>query len=120
MAEHVVTSADELDEGDRMLVELEGREVAVFNVGGDYYAYTNWCAHQSGPVCEGALSGTWEATFDRKSLKTSMEWCADGEVLTCPWHGWEYDIESGESLSNGSRLPSHDVTVEDGDVVVSI
>jgi nitrite reductase/ring-hydroxylating ferredoxin subunit len=121
MTDHVVCEADELGEGERVLVQLEGREIGVFNVDGELRAYTNWCAHQSGPICEGNITGTWEGSFDRDSLETSLEYCRDGEILNCPWHGWEYDIENGDCLSReGIKLPSHPVEVRDGEVVVSL
>ena len=121
MGEHVVTAASELQEGDRLVAELTGREVAVFRFDGDLYAYLNWCAHQGGPVCEGALTGTYEATYDREANEVSLSWNREGEVLMCPWHGWEYDLPSGECLSQRStRLPSYPVEERNGDVVVTL
>ncbi len=120
MREHVIAQTDELDEGERILAEVEGREIAVFNVDGEYKAYTNWCAHQAGPICEGTLTGTWEAEYDRENLEVCMEWCSENEVLSCPWHGWEYDVTDGESLTSDAKLPSHPVRVDGGDIVVSV
>ena len=121
MSEHVVASADELPPGERILVQLRGREIGVFNVDGELYAYTNWCAHQSGPCCEGTVTGTASSTFDRATLEISLEYVQEGEILNCPWHGWEYDLTTGECLSRGGvRLPGHPVRIEDGDVVVTL
>jgi nitrite reductase/ring-hydroxylating ferredoxin subunit len=122
MTDYVVAAADELGAGERIVVQLEGREVGVFNLDGEYYAYLNWCAHQSGPVCEGITTGTWEtATFDRETLAVELEWSGDGEVLNCPWHGWEFELRTGECLSKcGVTLPSYPTRVEDGDVVVTL
>ncbi|WP_254546888.1 Rieske (2Fe-2S) protein [Halomarina pelagica] len=121
MGEHVVVSASELSEGDRVVVELEGREVAVFRLDGDLHAYLNWCAHQGGPVCEGALTGTYESSYDREGNEVSLSWCREGEVLMCPWHGWEYDALTGECFSRRSvALPSYPVEEVGGDVVVTL
>jgi len=121
MSEHVVAEAGEIGDGERLIVQLEGRDIAVFYVDGEYHAYTNWCAHQSGPCCEGTLTGTMTASFDRDSLETSLEWTGEGHILNCPWHGWEYDVTTGECLSrNRVRLPAHDVEVRDGEIVVSL
>lgn len=121
MTEYTVCRADELEPGERFLVELEGRDIAVFNVDGELYAYTNWCVHQAGPVCQGTLSGTRTATFDRETLRTEMRWEREGEILSCPWHGWEYDVTTGDCLSRRkARLISHTVHLQDGDVVVEI
>lgn len=123
MSTHTVASTDELEEGDRMLVRLEGREIAVFRIEGELYAYTNWCAHQSGPICEGPLSGTQEARFNPSTLETEVEWVREGRILNCPWHGWEYDVTNGECLSSDSNdvaLISHPVRVEDDEIVVEL
>jgi len=121
MSEHVVGDADEVGEGERIVAELEGREIAVFNLGDEYRAYLNWCAHQGGPICEGNLTGTVEASYDRESGETSLDWSREGDVLMCPWHGWEYDVTSGECLSRKSvQLPEYPVEVQDGQLVVSM
>jgi nitrite reductase/ring-hydroxylating ferredoxin subunit len=121
MADHVVAETTDVPEGERLVVELEGREIGVFNVDGEYYAYTNWCAHQAGPCCEGPITGTSKARFDAESLEVELSWVKEGEILNCPWHGWEYDVTNGECLSRaGISLVSHPVSVEDGQLVVSL
>lgn len=121
MTDHVVAAADEIGDGERIVVQVEGREVGIFNLEGEYLAYTNWCAHQGGPCCEGNLTGTWDASYDGESREVSLDWSHEGEILNCPWHGWEYDITTGECLSRGKvRLPSHDVRVEDDKIVLSM
>lgn len=116
-----VASADELKEGERRLVMVDGLEIVVFNVGGDLYAFNNWCAHQGGPACEGTITGTMDASYDEERLETELEYCKEGEILNCPWHGWEYDITSGECLSRqGVTLPQYPVRVEDGMIVVTL
>ena len=121
MGSHTLMDAGELDVGEHVVVELEGREIGVFNVDGELYAYTNWCAHQSGPVCEGPVSGFREAEFDRETMETTYDWTREGEILACPWHGWEFDLVTGECHSRpGVRLLSHEVAVEDGQVVVTV
>jgi nitrite reductase/ring-hydroxylating ferredoxin subunit len=121
MSEHVVSSVDELADGDRLVVQLEGREIAVFNIDGEYFAYTNWCAHQGGPACEGKITGTTDATFDKETLETDFSWTREGEVLTCPWHAWEFDVTTGDCLSReGIKLIEHAVEVEGDNLVVSL
>lgn len=121
MTEHVVASTDELPSGERILVQVEGREIGIFNVDGDFFAYTNWCAHQSGPCCEGTVTGTQSSTFDRETLEISLEYVKEGEILNCPWHGWEYDLITGECLSRGKvRLPGHEVRAEDGEIILTL
>ncbi|GCF15316.1 hypothetical protein Harman_32510 [Haloarcula mannanilytica] len=121
MSEHTVSTVDEIQDGERKLVEVEGREIAIFRLDGEFYAYTNWCAHQGGPACEGSVTGTRNAEFDREELETDLEWCKEDEILNCPWHGWEYDIPSGDCLSrDGTKLPGHPVKVEEQEIIVSL
>lgn len=121
MTDHAVAKVNEIGEGERIVTEIQGREIGVFKIGDEYHAYVNWCAHQSGPPCEGKLTGTTEAEYDRDELKQTLSYCRDGEILNCPWHGWEYDITSGECLSReGVELPSFPVREEEGEIIVSL
>ncbi|MFB6170664.1 MAG: Rieske (2Fe-2S) protein [Haloarculaceae archaeon] len=118
---HVVGQADELSDGERLVTEVEGREVAVFRHEGEYYAYLNWCAHQGGPCGEGSLTGTEIASYDRETGELRSNWEREGEILNCPWHGWEYDLTSGDCLSRTDvTLPSFPVEVDDGEIVVRL
>lgn len=121
MTGYVVTQVDDLSAGERIIVELEGKEIAVFRKDGEYHAYLNWCPHQAGPICEGQLTGTQRASYDRNSLELDTQWTNKGEILNCPWHGWEFDITSGECLSRAEiKLPTYPVKVENGDIIVSL
>lgn len=120
-SDYVVCAADELGEGDHLVVELEGREIGVFRLDGEYLAYTNWCAHQGGPVCEGDLAGTTEATRDLETGRYEMEWVKEDRVLRCPWHAWEFDAATGACLhTDRYKLIEHEARIEDGEVVVSL
>lgn len=121
MSEHVVAPAESLEEGESLIITIEAREIGVFNIDGQYYALPNWCAHQGGPSCEGTISGTAEETYDRQTLTKEREWVKYGRVLSCPWHGWEYDVTTGECLSRpGVALPSYSVRVENGNLVLDL
>lgn len=120
MTEYIIAKEEEVKEGERIVAQIEGREIGVFNIDGEFVAYANWCPHQGGPCAEGNITGTVEATFDRDDLEVSMEW-TDEDVLNCPWHGWEYNIKTGECLSrNKVRLPSYNVKVEEGNIVLDL
>ena len=115
MTRHRICSTDELAEGERLLKQVRGREIAVFHTRGEYVAVANYCVHAGGPVCEGRLSGTVSADSDR----WDWEWEREDEILTCPWHGWEFDVFTGEFLSDDRyRLVTYDVEIEDGDLFV--
>lgn len=120
-SEHVVAHTDEIDNGERLLVMVDGHEIGIFGIGGEYYAYPNWCPHMGGPLCEGPVDGTIEASFDKESLETNFSWGRDGEMLTCPWHGYEFDLMDGDCRSDEKySLREYPTRVEDGHVIVSM
>lgn len=110
-----VTDAVEIGEGDRIITEVGGREIAIFNVDGEYFSLLNFCVHQGGPLCEGSVAGiltveegSWELKYDR----------AD-EVVACPWHGWEFDITTGEHVAETDyKVPSYEVAEKGGKIYV--
>lgn len=119
--EYAVADADEIPDGGHLIVQLAGRQIGVFNIDGEYYAHTNWCPHQSGPICEGELDGTTDVTFDRETLEYDLQWVKENEILRCPWHAWEFDAVSGECIHDDDvSLISHPVSVQDGEVIVSL
>jgi len=95
-ARHEVCPAAELEPGDRKLIEVGGISIGVFNVDGEYHALNNVCPHQLADLCAGPITGT--TTSDE--VGEFDEWVRDGEIIRCPWHGWEFEIASGESLFN--------------------
>jgi len=100
VARYVVARAEDLPPGTRKIVEVAGRQVGVFNVGGELFALRNRCPHQGGPLCEGRLAGRLEVEAPGEEWEFSRE----GEILRCPWHSWEYDIRTGQSWFNPARV----------------
>ena len=108
MPRFVVGPASELPPDSRRIVTVNGREIGVFNVNGRYYALRNLCPHQSAPVCLGELTGL--AFSDEPG---EIEWTREGEILRCPWHGWEFDIITGRTVfSSRARVKTYAVHVE--------
>jgi 3-phenylpropionate/trans-cinnamate dioxygenase ferredoxin subunit len=109
MARYVVCRVEELPPGGRKIVDVRGRTVGVFNVNGSYYALLNRCPHRNAPLCKGTITGLVQGPEPYK-----IEFSREGEVLRCPWHGWEFDITNGHSVFNPHRIraKSYDVTVE--------
>ncbi len=106
---HIVCRVDELPPGSRRIVEVAGKSIGVFNVHGTFHAIRNVCPHQLAPLCEGVVTGT--ATSDGPG---KGQWVRDGELIRCPWHGWEFDIATGQSVFNPHRcrVKSYQVTVQ--------
>ena len=95
-----VAKTSEIPTGTGKVVEVEGKAIAVFNCDGSFYAIENTCKHRGGPLGEGTLSGT---------------------SVTCPWHGWEYDVTSGVcSMDDSIKNQSFPVKVEGDDVLVAV
>jgi nitrite reductase (NADH) small subunit len=114
----VVGRAADFPEGTHRVVEVDGRAVGVFNIGGRLYGLANRCAHQGGPVCEGAMvTGTLEADADGG---WRPRWALEGEVIACPWHGLEYHVPTGRCLAYPHiSLRRYEVSLRGDDVVVN-
>ena len=109
---YVVTTVEELPPGTRKIVEVAGRQVGVFNIGGELFALRNRCPHQGGPLCEGRLAGQVDVAAPGDEIQHSRA----GEILRCPWHSWEYDIRTGQSWFDPAqvRVRAYEVAVEPG------
>lgn len=99
MPEVFVAKASELKDGDRRIVTTGRGEVGVFHHSGAYYAYANQCVHSGGPACEGILINQVidiiapDRTYQGQTFSDEMH-------FVCPWHGYEYDIKSGEYVGD--------------------
>ena len=111
----VVARTAELPPGARRIVQLDGRSIGVFNVRGRYVAVLNVCPHELAPVCLGRLGGT-----TLPSAPGEWVWGREGEILACPWPGWEFDLLTGACLTDRCRLRMYEVTVEDDQIIVMV
>jgi nitrite reductase/ring-hydroxylating ferredoxin subunit len=118
MAEHIIGPVAEFPAGTHRVVRVRNLEVGVFNVGGEFYALPNICTHQFGPLCTGTVGGT---TACDAATGWRFAWVREGEILTCPWHGLEFDITTGTCLANPRvRVRQYPVVVEDGVVKLTL
>ncbi len=108
-----VGQVEEMPPGARKIIEINNRSIGVFNVNGTYLAVLNLCPHELAPVCRGRVSGTTLV-----SAPGEYRWGHEGEILYCPWHGWEFNLLSGECLTDKRKLFRYPVEVEDGIVYV--
>ncbi len=100
MSKHVVATVAEIPPGSRKLVTVRGRSIAVFNLGGEYFGLFNRCPHQGGPMCEGILTGLIES-----DEPGHYRYSRKGEIIRCPWHGWEFDVRTGQSVLRAGADP---------------
>ncbi|OGS50768.1 MAG: non-heme iron oxygenase ferredoxin subunit [Euryarchaeota archaeon RBG_16_68_12] len=94
-----VARTSDVPPGHSTIVVAAGHVIALYNVGGTFHATSNVCLHRGGPVGEGDL---------------------EGSVVTCPWHGWRYDVKTGQNLANPvARLKTYEVKVEGDRILVA-
>jgi nitrite reductase/ring-hydroxylating ferredoxin subunit len=95
-----VARVDDVPPGTLLAVEVEEQPIAIANVGGEFFATQGACLHLQGPLGEGRLERT---------------------VLSCPWHGWQYDVRTGKNqFDHAIQLRTFEVKVEDGEVKVAV
>src|SRR5947207_6893959 len=97
-----VANTTDLPPGQAIVVEISGRQIAVFNVSGEFYALDNTCMHRGGPLGEGFV--------DRNNL-----------TVQCPWHGWTYSLATGTSPINSmAKVETFEVKVEGEDIKLTL
>ena len=95
-----IAEKNAVPEGTGMSIDIEGKSIALFNVGGDFHAIDNTCAHRGGPLGEGSLE--------------------DCEVI-CPWHGWQYNVTTGECTTNpAAKQKKYTLKVEGENILADI
>ncbi len=99
--EIVVGTTRELRPGRMRYVEVDGLPIALANVGGTVYAFGDSCRHEGGSLSAGLLID---------------------DTVTCPWHGWTYNVRSGKSIVPpiGLRVPTYPVRVDEETIIVSV
>ncbi len=96
-----VARTEEVPVGTARMVEVNGKEIALFNVGGSFHAIDNTCTHVGGSLSEGEI---------------------DGAEVTCPWHGAMFDVTTGQVLGPpaASNVTRYNVRVEDSDIEIKV
>ena len=96
-----VAKTEDIPAGQASMVEVDGKEIALFNVGGSFHAIDNTCTHVGGPLCEGEI---------------------EGNEVTCPWHGAMFDVTTGQVLGPpaASSVSRYNVRVDGSDIEVEV
>jgi nitrite reductase/ring-hydroxylating ferredoxin subunit len=112
---HIVCPVGELPDGERRIVNIGRRSIGVFHVGDRFYAVRNRCPHQGGPLCVGHILG--DAMADVPGAAAVSE---NPLRIACPWHGWEYDLATGQSFMGPADpgVKSYAVALEPGGALV--
>ena len=115
MKRQIVSRAADVAPGQCKIFNVGGREIGVFNLGGEYFGLANRCPHEGGPLCQGRIGPLIQSDGPGNYRLTR-----DKEFLRCPWHGWEFDIRTGQSWCDpkSTRARQFDVKVESGEALV--
>jgi nitrite reductase/ring-hydroxylating ferredoxin subunit len=111
MTRQVVARASEVTPGAAKIVNVKGREIGIFNLGGRYFALANRCPHAGGPLCQGRI-----VALVQSQGPGHYALARHNEFLRRPWHGWEFDTRTGQSWCdpNTTRARQFRITVEPG------
>jgi nitrite reductase/ring-hydroxylating ferredoxin subunit len=119
MPEVLVGKIADIADGDRRIVTHGELEIGVFHWQGHFYAYENLCLHQGGPCCEGVIMHKVEDLLGPDKTWRGQRFSADEAHFVCPWHGYEYDIKTGECAGNRRlRLRAFEVVRRGPDLYV--
>ncbi len=113
--EHYVGRTEQVPDRQALIVEIDGKSVGVFKIGDRLYAVRNVCPHKQAPLCRGTVGGTM-----LPSRPGELEFGLEDRVLKCPWHGWEFDLETGQCLFgvSGRRVKTYPVRADEGHIYV--
>jgi nitrite reductase/ring-hydroxylating ferredoxin subunit len=121
MSDVVIGRADEFPDPGRKVVEIGGVAVGVFRRNGTFTAWENACPHMGGPVCQGKIIARVQELIANDKTSLGFAFSKDQTNVVCPWHGYEFDIETGRHQGNPRlRLLPVKIAVIDGDLVVTL
>jgi nitrite reductase/ring-hydroxylating ferredoxin subunit len=107
MSRHVLAPTRDIPPGERKLFTVKGRPIVVFNLGGEFFGLFNRCPHEGGSLCDGVITGLVQS-----SGAGQYELTRKGEIIRCPWHGWEFDIRTGKSYCSPDKIRARSYPVE--------
>src|SRR3954466_15075179 len=112
MARHIVARTTEIPPGGNKVVGVEGRDIVIFHVNGEFFALLNRCPHEGAPLAKAACVARLTSPEPGVYLRSRV-----GELLRCPWHGWEFDMRNGQSYFDPTRVKvrTYPVAVERGE-----
>ena len=118
---HLAARSDGIPEKGRLVLDIGDTTVGIFRVNGKLFAYENTCPHMGGPVCQGLIIPAVRELVNEKQVSTGYAFDESEMRIVCPWHGYEFSIETGSHPGKQSiRLRSVVVEEEGGDVYVTI
>ena len=121
MSEMMVGELGEFAEGGSRVLRVEDFEFGIFREGGRLFAYENCCPHDGGPVCQGKVIPRVEEELAPDQTSRGLRFSSSQRNIVCPWHGWEFDLETGRHCGDPKyRLRPIDVRVREDRVYVTL
>src|SRR5262245_36408602 len=121
MQEILVCRQGDLKDGDVRIIEANGISIGVYRHRGRYFAYRNLCLHQGGPACEGILMPKVVDVIAADRTLTGQDFDDSEMHIVCPWHAWEYKLETGECAGDPKfRLQSFKIAEREGAVYITV
>jgi nitrite reductase/ring-hydroxylating ferredoxin subunit len=120
MVDIAVAKFEDLADGDHRIFATHGKEVGVFRIGNDLYAWENHCPHEGGPVCQGKIFGQIDENLQPDMTTTGLKYSGEKNIV-CPWHAYEFNIKTGVHPGDPNvRLKGVKVANQGGDIVLSL
>lgn len=115
MTRHVVAAVADIPDGGRHATTVKGRPIVVFNRQGEFFALLDRCPHSGAKLSAGLLTGLVQS-----DAPGCFRHSRSGEIIRCPWHGWEFDIRTGQSYCSPDdvKTKTYSITVEPGSDIV--
>lgn len=113
---HTVATTQELPPGSRKIVTINNREIGIFNIKGEYFAIRNICPHRTGPLCKGR---TRPLVVSEGGLEIGFE--REDEIIKCPWHQWEFDLRTGQSITDDDlRVRTYAIEIRNDKILIDL
>jgi nitrite reductase (NADH) small subunit len=114
---YIIGKVEDFNKEGCHLVEVKGRKLGIYKVDDKFYALLNACPHKGAPLCKGSSNGTMLSSRPNE-FKHGLE----NEIVRCPWHGYEFEIATGESIFGvtNKKVPVYSVIVEKNELYVEL
>lgn len=111
----------DFEDTERRIFEVEGVEIGVFKLADGFVAYLNRCPHLGGPVCQGLIMPRVEEVVAPDRTSKGMAFSETRRNVICPWHGYEYDIATGQHQGGSSfRLKKLELSIEGEEIRIAV
>ena len=118
---HLAGPSGSIPDNGRLVVDIGDRTIGIFRVAGKLHAYENTCPHMGGPVCQGLVIPAVREVLNDRQVSTGYRFDESEMRIVCPWHGYEFSIETGSHPAKESiRLKRVPVDEEGGEVYVTL